>query len=143
MRKLVRHHLEAQLGLPSYALGIHLLTPRQMARANERHLRHSGPTDVITFDYATPGEGALHGELLVCPAVAIEQARAYGTSWESELVRYIIHGVLHLRGFDDRTAAARRVMKREEDRWLRALVRTHSLHRLRAPVQTTRKRLLE
>ena len=81
---------------------------------------------------ASPGKGGLHGELLVCPAIAIRQARDYGTSWESELARYIIHGILHLRGYDDQTGADRRVMKREEDRLLRALVRTHSLRRLRA-----------
>lgn len=131
LRKIVRFHLEHQLGLSCYDLSIHLLSTRRMAGANEAHLRHAGPTDVITFDYRDPGQEALWGELLICPAVAVEQAREYDTSWESEILRYVLHGILHLRGFDDRTAADRRVMKREEDRLLRALLKTHPAELLR------------
>lgn len=136
LRKLVHHHLQEQLGLSCYDLAIHLLSAGRMAEANAAHLQHEGPTDVITFDYGEPGRGALHGELLICPGVAVEQARDYETSWESEIVRYVIHGVLHLRGYDDRTAAARRVMKREEDRLLKELAATHSLQRVRARVRS-------
>lgn len=132
LRRIVQFHLEDQLRLFQYDLSIHLLSTRRMAGANETHLQHAGPTDVITFDYRDPGRDALWGELLICPAVAVEQARDYGTSWESELLRYILHGILHLRGFDDRTAADRRVMKREEDRLLRVLVKTHPPRLLRA-----------
>ena len=46
------------------------------------------------------------------------QAKQFKTTWQSEIVRYVIHGVLHLLGHDDRLAAARRRMKREENRLL-------------------------
>jgi probable rRNA maturation factor len=130
LRQIVRYHLEEQLGLSCYDLAIHLLSAGRMAEANARHLQHKGATDVITFDYADPGAEGLHGELLVCPAVAIEQAREFGTTWESEILRYIIHGVLHLRGYDDRTTADRRRMKREENRLLKVLVAGQSPGRL-------------
>lgn len=126
LRQIVQIHLDEQLGLQSYDLGIHLLSSRRMADMNQTHLQHQGPTDVITFDYRDPDRDALHGELLVCPAVAVTQAREHGTSWESEIRRYIIHGVLHLQGYDDVSAAARRVMKREENRRLKALTRLES-----------------
>ena len=58
----------------------------------------------------------LHGEIFVCVDEAVLQARKFGTSWQSEIVRYIVHGVLHLLGFDDSSAGARRKMKREENR---------------------------
>ena len=44
------------------------------------------------------------------------QARRFGTSWQEELVRYVVHGMLHLLGYDDRTAPLRKRMKRVEDK---------------------------
>ena len=137
LRRLVRFHLQDQLRLSHYDLRIHLLSAARMADANEAHLKHKGPTDVITFNYGEPDQKALHGEVLVCPSVAVEQARDYGTTWESELMRYIIHGILHLRGYDDQSTTARRVMKREEDRLLNTLAAVQPVQRLRAQPRTS------
>ena len=63
----------------------------------------------------------LHGEIFICVGEAVAQARRFRTSWQSELIRYLIHGLLHLRGYDDQNMSARRKMKREEDRLLRRL----------------------
>ena len=114
-----------------------------MAQVNQTHLHHQGPTDIITFDYTDPGQQQLLGELLVCPAVAIQQARDYGTTWEEEVLRYLLHGILHLRGYDDRTPATRRVMKREEDRLLDRLLAVHPARSLRARPSRPRKQSLE
>jgi len=141
LRKVVRAHLDRQLGLPGYDLSIHLLPARRMAEVNQTHLRHGGPTDVITFDYRDPAQEGLWGELLVCPAVAVEQAREFGTSWPSEIVRYIVHGILHLRGYDDQAPADRRLMKREEERLLRVLVQTHPLEALQRPSPRSKRPL--
>jgi rRNA maturation RNase YbeY len=89
-----------------------------MARLNESFLRHAGPTDVLAFNYSEPGVEMLHGEVFVCVEVAVSQARQFATRWQDELVRYAIHGALHLKGFDDHRPADRRRMKREEDRLL-------------------------
>jgi probable rRNA maturation factor len=62
---------------------------------------------------------------------ALIQARRFRTTWQNELLRYIIHGVLHLGGFDDERAASRRRMKREEDRLLGKLARDFDLSKLR------------
>ena len=132
LRTLVRTHLEIQLGLASYDIAIHLVSSRRMATINQKHLHHEGPTDVITFDYRQPHRDGLHGELLICPAVALSQAREHRTSPESEIARYIIHGILHLQGYDDRSPDARRVMKREENRRLRAWLPSN-LHPGRPP----------
>jgi probable rRNA maturation factor len=126
LRTLVRTHLETQLGLASYDIAVHLVSSQRMAAINRKHLQHEGPTDVITFDYRPPHQDELHGELLICPAVALIQAREHRTSWESELARYIIHGILHLQGYDDHSPTTRRVMKREENRRLKALLASQS-----------------
>lgn len=115
-------------------LGVRLVGRREMAVLNQRHLGHEGSTDVITFDYAEIGlpressEGSgLRGELVICPEVARQQAASFGTRWEAELARYLIHGILHLLGYDDLESVARRRMKQAEDRWLRALRREFEL----------------
>jgi probable rRNA maturation factor len=113
---------------PEAILEINLVSPAHMTRVNEEFLQHEGPTDVITFDYREEPKGSpLHGELFICPAVAVLQAQEFDTTWRSELVRYVIHGLLHLQGYDDRTAADRRRMKRVESRLLREMSRRFPL----------------
>jgi rRNA maturation RNase YbeY len=72
----------------------------------------------------------IHGELFVCVDEAVLQARQFGTSWQAEVVRYVVHGVLHLLGHDDLRPAARRTMKREENRLVRGLAKRFSLAQL-------------
>jgi probable rRNA maturation factor len=72
----------------------------------------------------------LHGEIFICVDEAVSQAQKFGASWQSEIVRYIIHGVLHLLGHDDLHAGAQREMKREENRLLRKLSRRFALSKL-------------
>ncbi len=96
-------------------LGLHLVSARRSAELNQQFLGHEGPTDIITFDQGSTRD-RLCGELFICVAEAIRQAREFGTTWDEEVRRYVIHGILHLRGLDDLEPAARRIMKREENR---------------------------
>jgi len=106
----------------SYEVGIHLVGAAEIARLNETWLQHQGPTDVITFDYNDPAwPKLLAGDIFVCVEEAIAQAKQFGTSWQSEVVRYIVHGILHLRGFDDQSAKKKREMKRAENASLKRL----------------------
>ena len=124
--------LLAELNVESAELGIHLVGAREMARVNWQFLQHEGSTDVITFDHREPGAGprALHGELFVCVDDALKQARQFRTSWPAEVVRYAVHGVLHLLGYDDLKPALRRRMKREENRWLDWITQRYRLGQL-------------
>ena len=120
---------------PRHLLGIHLMEARDMAALNETHLGHPGCTDVITFDYgapesAAPGEDWLRGDLFICLDEARRQGREFGAPWQTELTRYVVHGLLHLRGLDDHAPAARRAMKRAEERVLRRLADRLVLSRL-------------
>lgn len=131
LRQIIGALLADLLKQPHYDLTVHLVSAPAMARVNQAHLGHSGPTDVITLDYAAPSpENLLAGEIFVCVDVAIVQAREFRAHWTVELVRYLVHGVLHLRGFDDGDPARRRVMKRAEARWLRELGRRFRLRKL-------------
>lgn len=99
-------------------LGIHLVSSREMARVNWQFLRHEGSTDVITFDHGSTSL-RLHGELFISVEDSVRQATEFNTDWAQELARYVIHGILHLKGYDDLEPGARRLMKREEGRLVR------------------------
>ena len=122
LRIVVRFLLEDLLCQDRYELGIRLVGAREMERLNGRFLNHSGSTDVLSFGYAAlPGGQGLHGDLAVCVEQAVVQAKRFRTSWQAEVVRYIVHGVLHLMGFEDGSPAGRRIMRREEGRVMRKL----------------------
>jgi probable rRNA maturation factor len=139
LRRICVTLLKDLLRIRNANLGVILVAAPEMARINRQFLQHHGSTDVITFDYSEisnlgprpfdPGL-QLHGELFVCLDEAVLQARRFRTTWQAELVRYLIHGTLHLLGYDDRRAADRRTMKREEDRLLRLLAARFPLSRL-------------
>jgi probable rRNA maturation factor len=134
--KQIAGALLADLKIADADLGVHLVAAPEMTRLNETFLRHRGSTDVITFDYSdagrrTPDAGRrLHGDIFICLDEAAWQARKFRTSWQSEIVRYLVHGVLHLLGHKDSRAGWRRKMKREENHRLRELSRQFSLAQL-------------
>jgi probable rRNA maturation factor len=68
-----------------------------------------GPTDVLTFQ---------HGEIFISVEMAKRQARVLGNALMRELQLYIVHGLLHLHGFDDRTPAGARKMKKAQEKIL-------------------------
>ena len=146
--KQVATELFAELGITEAELGINLVGAREMALVNETFLQHEGPTDVITFDHrdvvaqasrrCVPGSKkpthrrdacttVIHGELFICVDVALSQAKEFKSSWQAEVVRYLVHGVLHLLGHDDLKPHLRRKMKREENRLVRKLTKKISL----------------
>ena len=128
LRSLLTPFLAQDLQLRSFALGVHLVGDAEISRLNAAHLRHAGVTDVLAFDYSadTP-QLDLHGEIFVCVPEAIRQAARFRVLWPDELLRYIVHGILHLRGYRDRTLAQRQRMKTAESRWIRRLrLRSHT-----------------
>jgi probable rRNA maturation factor len=123
LRRLTCRLLEEFLSLRSYRLGVHLISAGRMAELNRDWLGHQGATDVISFDHqAQTPELDLHGEIFLCPDVAVDQARRFRATEEAELLRYLVHGVLHLSGYDDREPAQRRRMKRRENQLLQQLL---------------------
>jgi probable rRNA maturation factor len=105
-------------------LGVCFINAAEMARLNEQFLGHAGSTDVIAFDYEEESEGGGGcGEIFISVDDAVAGAPRFRATWQLELARYLVHGMLHLRGYDDQRPAARREMKREENRVLKALSR--------------------
>jgi probable rRNA maturation factor len=89
-----------------------------IAGLNKRFLEHEGPTDVITFPLSGKGAKKLEGEVVIGVEVAQREAADRGHDVNTELCLYVIHGCLHLCGYDDRTATAAAEMRRKEREYL-------------------------
>lgn len=84
---------------------------------NKLHLGHDYETDIITFDLT---ESKLtEGQLLISWENVLHNSRRFKTDFETELLRVIIHGLLHLSGFDDRNAKQKRIMRLKENEYLK------------------------
>lgn len=131
LRKILLKLLEVILELPTYDLTIQLVSASAMARLNQEALGHEGSTDVITFDYSSDAsEPGLTGELFICVEEAVSQSLSFKTHWCSEMVRYCVHGILHLQGYDDLKPAPRRKMKQMENRLVSRLTKEFTLSKL-------------
>jgi len=88
-----------------------IVSDRMIAGVHERFMNLPGATDVITFE---------HGEIVMSAQTAAAQARQYGHGVDSELALYIVHGLLHLNGYDDRARSDAAGMRRAQQRILQA-----------------------
>lgn len=86
-------------------------------KANREFLSHDYFTDVITFDYSR--NDRISGDILISLDTVADNAKLAGDNYVRELLRVIIHGVLHLCGIDDKGPGEREIMEREENRALR------------------------
>jgi probable rRNA maturation factor len=87
---------------------------------NKRYLNHDEPTDVLSFPLSEPGAKKLAGELVIGAEVALAEAQRRGHDVQAELALYVIHGLLHLCRFDDKSPAAVREMRQHERHYLKA-----------------------
>lgn len=111
--RLLASQVARRLRLRHRELSIALISDGAMTQLNARYHGGTGSTDILTFDY---GEAA---ELVISVDRALAHARRFCTTPRRELARYVVHGLLHLAGWDDQTAAARRRMRAAERRLLR------------------------
>ncbi len=110
LNEFARRALDRCLALPKRKSELHrlpgvdvlLISDRRIARLHRRFHKMAGPTDVITFQ---------HGEIFISAQTAQRHATEFGTSTRREIELYLLHGLLHLQGFNDKTAAERRRME--------------------------------
>jgi probable rRNA maturation factor len=135
LKSVIRTVLEDER-VASCELSVAIVDDREIHRVNREHLDHDCPTDVISFLYsaerakskgrakpsARRGDGlTLEGEIVVSDETAWREAPKHGLSPASELELYVVHGLLHLCGYDDLAPGERRMMRRRE-RELMALI---------------------
>ncbi len=88
-----------------------------LAEMNSRYLNHQTLTDIITFDYSQ-SKRQLLGDIFISIPRVRENAKKFNTSFDDELHRVIIHGVLHLVGYSDKNARQKSLMRNKEDSYL-------------------------
>jgi probable rRNA maturation factor len=90
-------------------------------RLNKQYLDHDEPTDVLTFPYSKPKAAKLEGEIVIGFEIAAEYAADRGHDVALELILYVVHGCLHLCGYDDRTEKLSKAMRVKEREYLAKL----------------------
>jgi probable rRNA maturation factor len=79
-----------------------------MSELNQRYLGHLGPTDVISFGLGRHGRrGPVVGDIYICAEIARANAKRQGVSAQEELLRLVVHGTLHVLGYDHPVGATR------------------------------------
>jgi rRNA maturation RNase YbeY len=96
------------------SLEINFVSRETIRKVNNEYLSHDYSTDIITFDYSNE-RNILDGEIIISLKDAEENSKKYHVTFDNELLRLIIHGILHLLGYDDVTLPKKRVMKKIED----------------------------
>ncbi|MCA9404089.1 MAG: rRNA maturation RNase YbeY [Candidatus Omnitrophica bacterium] len=104
-------------------LSLAFVSSQKIRALNIKYLNRAHTTDVLAFDLSSgeDGPGVLTGEVIISTDAVVQNARRFGTTPASELALYIIHGILHLTGYDDHAAADRERMRAKEQEVLRAL----------------------
>jgi probable rRNA maturation factor len=112
-RLALRECLRTRGGLQRVAeISVLLVSDRKISELHRRFMNVSGPTDVITFQ---------HGEIFISTDTARRHAREFGTTLLDEIKLYLVHGLLHLHGYDDKTPAAARRMTRAQEQIVRRI----------------------
>jgi probable rRNA maturation factor len=118
LREVVRAVLDGE-DRPDAEISVALVDNATIHTLNKRYLQHDEPTDVLSFPLS---EGKrLAGELVIGAEVAREQAAARGHDVQAELALYVIHGLLHLCGYDDHDPADAAAMRARERHYLALL----------------------
>src|SRR4051812_14128002 len=110
MRQVARKVLEGE-GIADAEISLAFVDNPTIQRLNQRYLGHDEPTDVLSFPLTEAKSRRLAGELVLGAEVAQAQAVARGHDLQAELSLYVIHGLLHLCGLDDKTEAAAKAMR--------------------------------
>lgn len=97
-------------------IGIIFCSDNYILDVNMKYLQHDYFTDIITFDYCE--RNTLSGDLFISVDSVRDNADFYGTEFEDELNRVIVHGLLHLIGYDDHSESEQKMMRSKEDYYL-------------------------
>jgi probable rRNA maturation factor len=121
MREVVRTVLAGE-GIDDAEVSLAFVDNSTIHQLNKRYLNHDEPTDVLSFPLSEPAsKSKLAGELVIGAEVARVQAAQRGHDVQAELALYVVHGLLHLCGFDDRSEQAAAEMRQRERHYLALL----------------------
>jgi len=113
--KYVARRTLKHLHISGASLSIVFVTPQRMRALNTHYLKHTYVTDILTFNYAPAGQRTrMLAEIVIAPTVAVANAKAFAATPQQEIELYVIHGILHLAGYDDHAPGAIARMRKKE-----------------------------
>jgi probable rRNA maturation factor len=118
IKRMIRYVLKEERVTGAGEIALYVADDREICRLNKTYLGKNRPTDVIAFNLSGDGAG-LHGDIIVSAETARAYSRKFRTKPAYELYLYVIHGILHVLGYDDRTERQRSKMHRRELELLR------------------------
>jgi rRNA maturation RNase YbeY len=113
----VCHHLT----ISDYEIDITFIDGDKMIEMNTQYKQHNYDTDILTFDLTDDDDDTLQGDIYISVSEAHRNATEFNESVERELKLYIIHGILHLLGYDDTNEAAKEKMDATQTAILEAI----------------------
>jgi probable rRNA maturation factor len=121
MRRAVER-IVRDAGIAEARISVAVVDDAAIAGLHQEFLNDPEPTDVLSF-VLEQSPGILEGEVIVSADTAQASAPRYGCTADEELLHYVIHGTLHLVGYDDTTPSKRTVMRRRERKYLRKMTK--------------------
>lgn len=106
--------LKKELEFEISGIIINLVNSKEIMRINKEYLNHNYSTDILTFDYSEL-QKKLNGEIYISIEDAASNTKKYRVKLKEEIMRLVIHGFLHLLGFNDRSQKDKIVMKKLEN----------------------------
>lgn len=114
IKKWIIHIIEKEFKKSLGNINFYFTDDSEILEINKKYLNHNYFTDIITFSYCT--ENSISGDIVISVDTVKFNAQYYKVTFENELQRVIIHGVLHLLGFDD-TTEQQRIEMSEKENW--------------------------
>src|SRR5713101_7940652 len=118
MKEIV-HKVLSKEGVIEAEISLAFVDNSTIRQLNKRYLGHDQPTDVLSFPLSEPGSKKIVGELVIGAEMAQAEAANQGHDVQAELALYVIHGLLHLCGYDDQSPSAAKEMRDREQHYLR------------------------
>ena len=127
LKKIASHILNFCKPSKKIELEIIFLDDKEIKALNKKYKKEDHPTDVLSFDLDAAGE------IFISLDRALENSRIFGTKFEDEVALYVIHGILHLSGYDDETPRDKRRMSEKQDEILKYLWKKENLSKVLTP----------
>lgn len=99
--------------IPGKQINLKFADDKSVREFNAKYLLHDYETDIITFDYGDDGS-----DIIISTDTVLVNSKKFKVRFENELMRVVIHGLLHLAGYKDKTAEQKKIMRSKEDHYL-------------------------